>query len=100
MFVNKLVCDKCGTEVNASDKYCKECGTAGYKDYVRAKEEFSIKIDRLDELLKNYKCKSCGKVVLPYSNHMCPGLVCKPVEIRCAGPEDMLLGVKGTLGPK
>lgn len=87
MFVNKLICDKCGTEVSASDKYCKECGTAGYKDYVKAKEEPSIKIDRLDELLKNYKCKSCGKVLSPYSAHTCPGLVYKPIDIRWGGPD-------------
>lgn len=84
MFVNKLICDKCGTEVNASDKYCRECGTAGYKDYVRAKEEPKIKLpNSLDELIKeSARCKSCGKLLSPYSSHMCPGLVHKPIDIR------------------
>ena len=26
MFISKLVCDKCGTEVSTEDKFCRECG--------------------------------------------------------------------------
>lgn len=29
MFIVKLVCDKCGTQVSTEDKFCRECGTKG-----------------------------------------------------------------------
>ena len=113
MFISKLICDKCGTEVTASDKYCKECGTAGYNEYVIDKEvsdedrlfdlwkksqpkpykKDKAGISSLDESIKEPAiCKSCGKIVSSSGTHMCPGLR--------GGPRDILLGVIGNLGPK
>lgn len=77
MFISKLVCDKCGTEVGALDKYCRECGTAGT---TRFKDD-----NALDKLAKeSLICKGCGKLLSQYTNHMClgPFTMDKAISIR------------------
>ena len=79
MFINKLVCDKCGTEASTGDKFCRECGEKGKP--TSSKPDGSISAsdfqDMLDKLKKppveTRRCKTCGQVFTNYG-HDCPGL--------------------------
>ena len=65
MFISKLVCDKCGTEADTTDNYCRSCGANRKKVHDGSK---------LAELVTvTSKCKACGKVVDKYGQHQCEG---------------------------
>ena len=77
MFISKLVCDKCGTEANAGDKFCRECGEKGSltskPDGVSA-IDFQKILDKLKKPpVETRRCKTCGKIVSNYG-HDCQGL--------------------------
>lgn len=50
MFIVKLVCDKCGTQVSTEDKFCRECGTKGTPEKVSTPDD-----------LEMVRCRSCGE---------------------------------------
>lgn len=79
MFINKVVCNKCGTEASTDDKYCRECGEAGRSKFHDDNKKPSITDwqDMVDKLKKpaveTRRCKTCGQIVSNYG-HDCPGL--------------------------
>ena len=91
MFISKLVCDKCGTEANISDKFCRECGTQGRSlgstqgGSVSAKD-FHDMLDKLKKpVTSTLRCRTCGRVISK-DGHACSGLipVGKELEVRYA----------------
>ena len=108
-FISKLVCDKCGTEVSTSDKFCRECGERGrskFYDEGKTRPVTPSLQDMLDKFktpsVEMYICKSCGKVFNKYSSHQCEGLVPKGhpgIEVRYQW-ESTLDGPTGNIGPR
>ena len=65
MFISKLVCDKCGTEADTTDNYCRSCGASGKKIHDGSK---------LADLIDGTsRCELCGKLVDKYGRHQCEG---------------------------
>ena len=91
MFISKLVCDKCGTEVSTGDKFCRECGTQGRslgstQGGSTSTSDFQDMLDKLKKpVTSTPRCKTCGKTISDYG-HDCPGLfpVDKGIDIRWA----------------
>lgn len=64
MFINKLVCDKCGTEVSTGDKFCRECGEKGTSlGYDDIKKKFTQSM--------MVRCRTCGELFTHNSLHAC-----------------------------
>lgn len=78
MFIVKLVCDKCGTQVNTEDKFCRECGTKGVPELSK-----KLDADEFTKLLEKHKkesgprCRTCGEIIQGYTGHVCKGLIQK-----------------------
>ena len=75
MFISKLVCDKCNTVVDDTDKFCRECGTKGTSDSNK-----KLDASEFSKLLEKHKvtiCKICGGKISEYGGHVCPGLIQK-----------------------
>ena len=77
MFISKLVCDKCGTEANTEDKFCRECGEKGRPtskpDGVSAADFQDMLYKLKKPPVETRRCKTCGQIVSDYG-HDCPGL--------------------------
>ena len=78
MFIVKLVCDKCGTQANTEDKFCRECGTKGVPELSK-----KLDADEFTKLLEKHKkesgprCRTCGEIIQGYTGHVCKGLIQK-----------------------
>lgn len=79
MFISKLVCDKCGTEVSTDDKFCKECGEkgsslSGLGNVGISADEFKKLIEKDRPEIGTLTCRSCGEKMDKYGSHICKGL--------------------------
>ena len=89
MFINKLVCDKCGTEASTSDKFCRECGEKGRPSSDKptgvSATDFQQMLDKLKKPpVETRRCRSCGKIITNYG-HDCSGLGGGHLGVVCPG---------------
>ena len=79
MFIVKLVCDKCGTQANTEDKFCRECGTKGVPDTSKKviDEESFKKLKEDYEKATRVRCRTCGELYPHDKVHVCKGLIQK-----------------------
>lgn len=91
MFISKLICDKCGTEVSTEDKFCRECGEKGRPTSSKPEgvsvTDFQMILDKLKKPpVETRRCKTCGQIVSDYG-HDCSGLFgsinASALHIRC-----------------